>query len=324
MESIISFADIGEFIDQPVKTYSSGMFLRLAFSVAVSGQSDILIVDEILAVGDAAFQRKCFGKVERVMENGGSAIFVSHSAQTIVEICDKAILFDRGEIIMAGSPKDVVANYQRMIYASPANRAKVRAEIIAGAGAASVEAPGEGEGKTKTDGASATFHPESERYVPDMVAAEPALQYESRGVEITSPALHTLDGRRVNIIKARGEYVFSYTAKFTQPACKVRFGTVIKTVAGLQLGGCSFDGSPGVLDKVEAGQTHLVEMRFHANLAPGVYFFNAGVAGTVNDEEVFLARTVDALMFRISESEKKTVSAYVDFLFTPSVTRIQE
>lgn len=323
MESIISFADIGEFIDQPVKTYSSGMFLRLAFSVAISGQSDILIVDEILAVGDEAFQRKCFGKVERVVENGGSAIFVSHSAQTIVEICDRAILLDKGEMIMSGPPKDVVANYHKMIYAAPKNREKVRAEIIAGTGMAFVEVADEGEGVTETDGGSVTLHSAVERYDPDMEAPEPALQYESRGVEITGPALHTTDGRRVNVLKAGGEYVFSFTAKFIQPAWRARFGTVIKTMTGFEMGGCAFAGPPGILDQVEAGESHLVEMRFRANLAPGAYFLNAGVVGRVNDEETWLARSIDALMFRVSESDKNTVTGYVDFLFTHAVTRIR-
>src|SRR6185436_15204764 len=95
---IIEFADIGEFIDQPVKTYSSGMYVRLAFAVAANVDADVLIVDEALSVGDEAFQRKCFARIRTFQESGGTLLLVSHSAATIVELCDRAVLIDQGEI----------------------------------------------------------------------------------------------------------------------------------------------------------------------------------------------------------------------------------
>ena len=101
-DEIAEFADIGDFIDQPVKSYSSGMVVRLAFAVAISIDPDILIVDEALAVGDEAFQRKCFARIKQIQKRGGTILFVSHGAGTIVELCNRALLIDQGELLIGG------------------------------------------------------------------------------------------------------------------------------------------------------------------------------------------------------------------------------
>jgi lipopolysaccharide transport system ATP-binding protein len=117
MPDILAFADIGEFVDHPVKTYSSGMALRLAFAVATAVAPRVLIVDEALAVGDEAFQRKCFARIEAIRETGAVVLFVSHSPQQVLELCDTALLLDHGEAIMQDEPRRVVAEYQRLLYA---------------------------------------------------------------------------------------------------------------------------------------------------------------------------------------------------------------
>lgn len=108
---IEAFADIGDFIDQPVKTYSSGMFVRLAFAVAIHVDPEILIVDEALAVGDIFFQQKCFKALETIRDRGASIIFVSHDPQTLVKLCDRAVILQHGHLKYAGSPADMVAKY---------------------------------------------------------------------------------------------------------------------------------------------------------------------------------------------------------------------
>ncbi|MEL6688446.1 MAG: ABC transporter ATP-binding protein [Pseudomonadota bacterium] len=109
-DAIAAFADLGDFIDQPVKTYSSGMFVRLAFATAINTDPDILVVDEALAVGDEAFQRKCFAKIEEIQARGGTILFVSHSAGSITQLCSRAMLIDQGEVILDGRPKTVAAS----------------------------------------------------------------------------------------------------------------------------------------------------------------------------------------------------------------------
>jgi lipopolysaccharide transport system ATP-binding protein len=118
-DEIAAFADIGDFIDQPVKTYSSGMFVRLAFAVATSVEPNILVVDEALSVGDEAFQRKCFARLQSIQEGGGTILFVSHAATSVVQLCTSAILMDSGELLLAHTPKVVISKYQKLIYADP-------------------------------------------------------------------------------------------------------------------------------------------------------------------------------------------------------------
>ena len=110
-ESIVEFAEVEKFLDTPVKRYSSGMYVRLAFSVAAHLESDILIVDEVLAVGDADFQRKCMGKMESVANEGRTILFVSHNMGAVTELCDRAVLLNNGRKTCEGIPKDVIKTY---------------------------------------------------------------------------------------------------------------------------------------------------------------------------------------------------------------------
>jgi lipopolysaccharide transport system ATP-binding protein len=113
-DQIAAFADIGDFIEQPVKTYSSGMFMRLAFSVATSIEPDILIIDEALAVGDVFFHAKCFRKIEELKRQGVSILFVSHATGAVQSLCDDAILINQGRIVCSGTPNVVTSEYYRL------------------------------------------------------------------------------------------------------------------------------------------------------------------------------------------------------------------
>jgi lipopolysaccharide transport system ATP-binding protein len=110
-DQIVEFSGMSEFMDTPVKHYSSGMYLRLAFSIAFHAKIDILLLDEVMAVGDAAFRRKCYSKIRELKENGTSIIFVSHQMEPVVELCDRCMWFDNGEIKAVGFPMDVIENY---------------------------------------------------------------------------------------------------------------------------------------------------------------------------------------------------------------------
>ncbi len=120
-DEIVSFAEIEQFVDTPVKRYSSGMYMRLAFAVAAHLESEILLVDEVLAVGDAAFQKKCLGKMGEVAEGGRTVLFVSHNMGTIESLCNKGILLESGKKAYEGKVKDVVSRYLSESYKSGDN-----------------------------------------------------------------------------------------------------------------------------------------------------------------------------------------------------------
>jgi len=110
-DAIVQFADLGGFVDQPVKRYSSGMHMRLGFSVAVHVEPDVLLVDEVLAVGDETYQARCLERIETLRRNGTAILFVSHDMSNIERMCDQVIWLDHGRAVMAGKPGPVVAAY---------------------------------------------------------------------------------------------------------------------------------------------------------------------------------------------------------------------
>lgn len=114
-QAIIDFADVGEFIDAPVKQYSSGMYMRLAFAVAIEVDPQILVLDEILAVGDMGFQQKCFERIRRFRESGKTILLVTHSMAVVEEHCDRAILIDHGNIIVDGRADEAIAMYKTLL-----------------------------------------------------------------------------------------------------------------------------------------------------------------------------------------------------------------
>ncbi|MEO1427506.1 MAG: ABC transporter ATP-binding protein [Cyanobacteria bacterium J06633_8] len=114
-DDIATFADIGDFIEQPVKTYSSGMFVRLAFAVAVNVEPEILIVDEALAVGDIVFQHRCMRRMRSLMDSGVTTLFVSHDSGAIKTLCNSAVMIDAGKIYASGTPNDVIIKYMKLV-----------------------------------------------------------------------------------------------------------------------------------------------------------------------------------------------------------------
>ena len=117
MDEIVAFAELERFIDLPVRTYSSGMFMRLGFSVAAHIEADVLLLDEVFAVGDEQFQRKCFGKIAEFKNRGGTILFVSHDAQAVERLCDRAVLLRQGEVAFDGETRDAIAAYRALLAA---------------------------------------------------------------------------------------------------------------------------------------------------------------------------------------------------------------
>jgi len=321
-DDIAAFADIGDFIEQPVKTYSSGMFVRLAFAVATSTIPDILIVDEALSVGDEAFQRKCFGRIQWIQEEGGTILFVSHSASSIVELCKSAILMDHGEILLSASPKTVVSKYQKLIYAPADKVERLKQEIRDLNNYHSVN---------EVKKISTIYHEDEQNYPiikkqqslsqydPNLIPKS-TVYYVSRGAKIEDSQITTLDGKLVNILCQKHQYVYKYKVSFFEKAYRVRFGMLIKTISGLELGGAASHTIYEAIEYIDEGQIVEVEFKFKCFLQPGVYFLNSGVVGNIEGREQFLDRHIDIAMFRVQPEDDILATGIIDFCIESDIS----
>lgn len=341
-DDIVAFADIGDFIDQPVKTYSSGMFVRLAFAVATSVEPDILVVDEALAVGDEAFQRKCYAKLEKIQERGGTILFVSHSAGTVIDLCDAAVLMSEGELLLYSTPKYVIDKYHKLIYAPAEKMSTVREEIRrlnqkskqqhCSPGSPNItQSPLEKnhpDAEVIWEKSAAKIIQEQPRftlqskafYDPNLKPAE-TISYLSRGAKISHPQILTRRKEPVNNLIGRENYIYTYEVEFFQAASNVRFGMLIKTVKGSELGGASYRFPEDKLENgvVKPGTKVVLKFRFNCLLNPGVYFLNAGVSGIVNGQFTYLARCIDVAMFRVLPEEDSDATGIIDFMIKPTL-----
>jgi lipopolysaccharide transport system ATP-binding protein len=318
-EDIAAFADIGQFIEQPVKNYSSGMMVRLAFSVAINVDPELLIVDEALSVGDELFQRKCFSRIEAIRASGATILFVSHSGGTIVELCDRAVLMDSGEKLAVGLPKQIVGRYQKLLYA-PADKRGVIREQIRHVDKPVVENVSVVDVASHEELVSIKHTQLLEESFDLNLKPSSTIEYESHGAYIETPAVLTLAGEQVNNLVRGKSYRYTYTARFTKNASNVRFGMLIKTTSGVELGGgVSAASARDSLDNVEAGSIYRVEFRFCCSLNQGVYFLNAGVVGDVNNSETYLHRLIDIAMFRVLPDSESFTTGVVDFGCYPEI-----
>jgi lipopolysaccharide transport system ATP-binding protein len=316
LESILAFAEIGDFIDRPVKTYSSGMYVRLAFAVAIHVEPDLLVVDEALSVGDEAFQRKCFARIERLREGGCTVLFVSHAASTVVELCDRAILIDRGDLLADGMPKAVISRYQRMLYAPQERLAELRDQMKSERVEGKLEAKEALGGGSLSQHASTALHSESsmEAYFDESLRSQSEMVYPRQGVTITDPHLELPDGSRVNVINAGSKYIYTYGVKFDQGVAGARFGMMIKTLTGVEIAGSISALANEAPEWIDSGTSLAIRFEFMCALAGGTYFMNAGVLGRLSEEETYLDRRIDALMFRVMTSARRLSTGFVDLV----------
>ncbi len=291
-EDIAAFADIGEYIDQPVKTYSNGMFVRLAFAVAIHVTSDILVVDEALAVGDEGFQSKCFAKLTELRKEGVAILLVSHSTQLIIQLCDRAVLLEHGSLVESGEPKAVSHHYHARLRNTKPSELNIAYESRTNANQTALYTP------NSFDSSLESFS---------------TISYEVAGANIFNPRLVTLDGEKVNLLTSGSEYYYEYDVLFLESAEGVRFGMMIKTQTGYELGGM-VSHAVGYGVSMVSGTTHTQRFRFRCSLLSGTYFLNAGVTARAdNDQERYLHRLLDAVMFKVLPPSGGKSSGIIDF-----------
>jgi len=313
LDDILSFADIGRFIHQPVKTYSSGMFIRLAFAVAINVTPDILIVDEALSVGDEAFQRKCFSRLMDFQKTGKTILFVSHSPATVIEMCDRAMLFDSGELLLEGAPKPVVTRYQKLLYASTEQHSVLRDEIMSLQTSISKNVAELDEAESVRKYENAPRDEIRTAYYDPQLLPKSTVSYQSQGALIRDAHITTVSGEKVNILLRGEQYVYNYTVDFTEDVQNVHFGMLIKTVTGLELGGMVSHNRVKPISFIPKGTSKKQSFLFRCALTTGAYFLNAGAYGEINGNDTYLHRLIDAVMFKVQAEENIHSSGIVDF-----------
>jgi lipopolysaccharide transport system ATP-binding protein len=326
LEDIAAFADIGQFFDQPVKLFSSGMVVRLAFAVQMCVSKDVLIVDEALAVGDEGFQRKCLRAMEDLQEGGCSIILVSHDSQTVVRRCKRTILLNAGEILAMDESKRVVDLYQRILYSTPATRESliemVRSKrhqygLLEGA-----QKIGDGPTESPTH-FKVSLERENDRTISyfDGALVQPIEKTYGNGkAEILDCWMLDVKGDRVNVLTVGEEYCWRYCVRFFDRVEEVGFGMNIKTVDGIEVAPAAnlYMGEKNRVPFIEANSYVEVLFALRMNLAPGTYFMNAGVSAMEGNEFTYLHRRVDVASIRVVPRDTRQISgiAFLDPQFS--------
>jgi lipopolysaccharide transport system ATP-binding protein len=305
-DTIAAFADIGDFMNQPVRTYSSGMYVRLAFAVAASVDADILVVDEALAVGDELFQRKCFSRINTFRRSGGTVLFVSHAPSTVAELCDRALLIECGQRVLVGAAGAVVKQYQRLLYAQEDRYAEVLAQAVALD--ACDEAPPVRRAPENTSSEMAKVdsignlssqvepHSPVPAFDPGLIPMSTVV-YPEVGARIENVRLIDERGRPVNTFFGLQRFGVTYGVRFSEGKHGVYCGAHVRSVTGQELTG---QRSPEVgcdLPQVAQGSQLTLTFWFDLRLLPGVYFIGCGVwseSGARCDH-----RLIDVAVFRI-------------------------
>ncbi len=287
MQEILDFADIGEFVHQPVKSYSSGMFVRLAFAVAININPEILIVDEALSVGDVFFQAKCYRKFEEFKQQGKTILFVSHDLGSITKYCDRAILLNKGEKIFEGTPKETVDIYKKVL----------------------VNQFEPSELETDEDANDITKFSKDKDWKKSIQVNPELIEYGEKSAEIIDYALLDENGLITNtFMKGTG---FSVRMKI-QAHKEVKepiFAFTIKNLQGIELTGTNTTYEKVQVPPMEPGDIREVTFTQRLDLQGGEYLVSLGCTGYQDGDFQVFHRLYDVCSLTVI-SDKNTVGYY--------------
>lgn len=316
LDEILAFADIGQFINQPVKTYSSGMAVRLAFAVQAHIDPDVLVVDEALAVGDELFQKKCYAHLERLKERGTAVLLVTHSCPQIIQHCDQALLLHKGKARMLDEPAKVTTTYQRLINASDAEWEEAFTDQKTFNKPA--RKPSE---KATTDQAS--LNSNHEAWLDPHLIPQSSEIYPSHGARITDVWIEqtpdsrqssneAIKPRKVNVLPFAEPFTLVFSYEADEDLSQIGFACHIASHTGQRISGqtlpndMSSSTSENLLN-VKAGQQWQARFSFRGGLWPGLYFIGGGIITYNNQGKSFIHRVVDYKAIKIIEAQPISV-----------------
>lgn len=319
IDEIIAFADIGKYIDQPLKSYSSGMKTRLGFAVAIHVSPDILILDEVLAVGDELFRRKCYAKMEEFLNRGTTILYVSHDLNSVMQMCTRAVFMHEGQLLSSGDPKSICNLYQRVIYATPAKRMALIETLLETSESElqrdqdsleSAEKASDAACSSSQDGSP----PDKEDavYLEELNPAE-GIEYRNEEVDIRNIEIRNMAGTRVNVLDFGESYIYSatYHSDSDSNFKDITFGFEIKNERGTILS--SIDAQMArkkniYVKELNRGDSVEVKVQFDCCLPAGTYFTNSGLSAFGTGEQVVLNRKIDSTCFKVRDSSSRVFS----------------
>ncbi|MEY8354068.1 ABC transporter ATP-binding protein [Lachnospiraceae bacterium 54-53] len=299
LQDILDFADIGDFVYQPVKTYSSGMFVRLAFALAINVEPEILIVDEALSVGDVFFQAKCYRRMEEIRQNGTTVLMVTHDMGAIIKYCDRVVVLNKGDFIAEGEPGKMVDLYKKIL----ANQMDDLAEELE----KDVLNDFSGEGAASGKQAESSRH---EGLMKEKLALNPnRTEYGDKRAEIVDFGLLDERGNVTNLL-LKGEYFtirerIRFHTKIETPI----FTYTIKDKRGADLTGTNTMYEASDVKAVRKGDEYEVEFKQKMTLQGGEYLLSMSCTGFENGEHVVYHRLYDIASMTVI-SNKNTVGIY--------------
>ncbi len=266
-DSVIDFAELRDFVDLKIKNYSSGMLVRLAFSVMIHVDAEILLIDEVLAVGDAAFQQKCFEEFERIHASGATVLFVTHDMGAVQRFCDRALLLEHGRQVELGDPEHVGNRYLELNFSEQARQAEAEAAAVEG---------GAGPGASR-DLVAARSEP-CDDGAAEGSQADPPARYGDGRAEIVDGWFEDEHGDRVEVLQSGRRCAFGARVRFNERVEDPLFGINLQSsrrdniIAASTLRTQPRSGSFG------AGEEITFRICFENVLTPGRYFLTTGVA----------------------------------------------
>ena len=303
LDDIIAFAEIGDFINQPVKTYSSGMFARLAFAVAINVDPDILIVDEALSVGDIFFQSKCYRKFNDLKEAGKTILFVSHDMGSVIKYCERCLLINKGKQVMVGKSSEAVDVYKKILANQYDDETKEEEETE--------ESAEQTEERTEADasGAVSAEKPKKGLWRERLIANAQLVEYGDKAAEIVDFAIIDHKGMITSSVDKNQRFRIKMKIKFHETMEHPIFAFSIKDRKGTEITGTNTALEDYTKDVVEAGKTVTVCFDQIMPLQSGQYLMSFGCTSYHLEELVIHHRLYDACFLEVF-SMKDTVGFF--------------
>ena len=302
-ENIAAFADIKDFIDQPVKTYSSGMYVRLAFASAIHVNPDILIVDEALAVGDMFFQAKCMARMRQMMESGVTVLFVSHDTGSVKSLCQRGVFLEQGEVKKIGKASEVVATYISLVHGDMNQELKLQVENNKEKSEISVHSQKiEQENKVVVNSVISEIFVSTDK---EVKLAEGAHRYGEGGARILEIKLLNSQNLPTEQLEAKESFTIQASIKFDQDFPTFCFGYLIRDIKGIDIIGTVTSVEKVHIPAAAQGEIYVVEMKSKNILNAGIYTLTFAVEMPIvtNQQHLYLDWINDALVFKVNLAE---------------------